>query len=321
MSEAIDVCDLSRVFPADRFGSKTITALAAVNLRVAGGEVHGLLGPNGAGKTTLCKILATILLPSSGSARVCGYDVVDQADEVRRQIGLVLGGDRGLYVKLTADQNLQFWAAMYGLARGETAQRIRVVLDRVGLSGVTGNVEKFSRGMKQRLHLARGLLADPAVLILDEPTIGLDPAAAIAFRDLVRDVAGRHTTILMTTHDMQEAEAVCDRVSLINEGRIIATESPRSLSALISTFERIDVSDLDASTADTLAVQLGELPGVATTCVTADGTLRIETCASGAVSHVLRFLLDHGHVQVSVGRPALSEVYMHLIGDRGMQVR
>jgi ABC-type Na+ transport system ATPase subunit NatA len=175
ITPAIQACGLGRVFRVKDAGQSDVVALRGVPLTIPAGEVHGLLGPNGAGKTTLCKILATILTPTAGSASVGGHDVVAEADLVRRQLGLVLGGDRGLYTGLTSIQNLAFWAAMYGIGRRETGDRIAEVVSQVGFDDVTLKVERFSRGMKQRLHLARGLLAQPVVLILDEPTIGMDP--------------------------------------------------------------------------------------------------------------------------------------------------
>lgn len=318
-NNAIDVRGLRRTYRVgSRRAGRHVTALDGLDLQVAPGEVHGLLGPNGAGKTTLCKILSTILTPSSGSAAVLGYDVVTHAPEVRRLIGLVLGGDRGLYAKLTATANLEFWAAMYGMGQKESPARIAEILERVGLTETSVPVDRYSRGMKQRLHLARGLMSRPAVLLLDEPTIGMDPVSATAFRGLVKDVQAEGTTILITTHDMAEAEAVCNRVSLIDNGGIIATESPSALGRMLSTFERVDVADLDAATASNLVQRYAPWPTVGSAVVLTDGRLRLETCESGAVPDLIRDLLDQGHSSVQVGAPSLNEVYVHLIGDRGM---
>lgn len=296
------------------------TALQSLDLRIAAGEVHGLLGPNGAGKTTLCKILSTILLPSSGTARVFGYDVVRDAPAVRRLVGLVLGGDRGLYGKLTAVQNLEFWTAMYGISRRETPSVIEEILLRTGLEDATGPVERYSRGMKQRLHLARGLMSGPQVLLLDEPTIGMDPVSAVAFRSLLREVQDTGTTVLITTHDMGEAEAVCDRVSLIDKGSLIATETPAGLSRLISAFERLDVHSLNPSEASSLRELYLQDEHVASATIQPDGQLRIETRAADSLAPLIRDLIEHGHTGIRVSTPSLSEVYVHLIGDRGMKL-
>ena len=318
----IEVTNLRREYRVGK-GAKatTVVALDDVSLTIQEGEVHGLLGPNGAGKTTLCKILSTVLTPSSGEARVYGRDVVSEAERVRRLLGLVLGGDRGLYPKLTARENLDFWAAMYGISRRETRSRIDDVLSKVGLHETDYPVERFSRGMKQRLHLARGLMPQPRVLLLDEPTTGMDPVAAMAFRDLVHEVKAQGMTVLITTHDMAEAEAVCDRVTLIDNGRILATASPNELSRLISSFERIDVQHIEPDEAHRLAQDFQASDLVAAATLSPDGTLRIETQVEGAVEVILRQLLDLGQVNVSVGRPGLDEVYVHVIGDRGMNLK
>jgi len=218
------------------------TALDGVDLSVPVAEVHGLLGPNGAGKTTFCKILSTVLVPTSGTATIAGYDVVRDTGAVRRAVGIVFGGERGLYTRLTARQNLLYWSALYRQRSADGRRRATALLDRVGLADrADQRVETFSRGMKQRLHLARGLIGDPQVLILDEPTTGLDPVAAHEVRALIGELRERGLTVLVTTHDMAEAEAVCDRVSLINGGRLLATASPAELRARYakSTLEQV----------------------------------------------------------------------------------
>lgn len=225
----VETRDLTRVF--ERSGKRRreagpVVALDRVTLEVPPGEVHGLLGPNGAGKTTLCKILSTVLLPTSGSARVDGHDVVREAEAVRSVLAIVFGGERGLYLRLTARQSLRYWHALYLQPPATRASRVDEVLELVGLRDRADDpVETYSRGMKQRLHLARGLLADPRVIILDEPTLGMDPVGVRAFRTLVRELCTAGRALLITTHDMDEAEHVCDRVSLIDDGRLIATEA------------------------------------------------------------------------------------------------
>jgi len=209
--EAVDVQDIRRVYtPRKR---DPVVALAGVSLTIPLGEVHGLLGPNGAGKTTLVKILSTVLLPTGGRALVCGHDVVKETKAVRPLIGIVFGGERGLYTRLSARKNLEYWGALYRLSGAEIRSRSDALLERVGLTErADQRVEEFSRGMKQRLHLARGLMGDARVLFLDEPTTGMDPLAAREFRALIAELKGEGRTILLTTHDMVEAEAVCDRV-------------------------------------------------------------------------------------------------------------
>jgi ABC-2 type transport system ATP-binding protein len=314
MPPAVDVADLVRVFTTRR--KPPVRALDGISLRVPQGEVHGLLGPNGAGKTTLVKILSTVLLPTSGRATICGHDVVTEARAVRPLIGIVFGGERGLYTRLTARQNLEYWAALYRLPRGQIARRSADLLARVGLAErADQRVEAYSRGMKQRLHLARGLIADASVLFLDEPTTGMDPIAAREFRALIAELRAEGRTILLATHDMVEAETLCDRVTLVDHGRILATESPRSLGRLVSRFQRVDVEGADS----TLLDRIGGLPGVAR--VDRDGTdVRISVDDEEAVGTVLKLLVDAGVTAVKVSQPSLEEVYIGLIGDRGLEV-
>lgn len=317
---AIEVRELRREYRV-RGPRRQVMALDGLSLTVDAGTVHGLLGPNGAGKTTLCKILATVLVPTSGSVQIAGFDVVRDALEVRRRIGLVLGGDRGLYAKLTARENLEFWAAMYGMPRVAASRRIEAVIEEVGLGGIDLAVERFSRGMKQRLHLARGLMPEPEVLLLDEPTTGMDPVSAHAFRDLVRGVVAAGSTVLLTTHDMAEAEAVCTQVSMIDGGKLLATSTPRGLGELLTTYERVDVRTPDDATADRVRAELAARADVVSASVRDGFTVRVETQGRQAVGSVLAALLEQGLTQVAVTSPSLDEVYVHVIGDRGMDVR
>jgi ABC-2 type transport system ATP-binding protein len=307
---------VTRVFEPRRKRDARVVALDRVSLEIPQGEIHGLLGPNGAGKTTLVKILSTVLVPTSGRASVLGHDVVDEARAVRPLIGIVFGGERGLYWRLTGRQNLEYWGALYKLSGGETRRRAQQLLERVGLADKADErVEQYSRGMKQRLHLARGLVGDARVLFLDEPTTGMDPLAAREFRNLIGELKGEGRTILLATHDMVEAENVCDRVTLIDRGTILATESPRSLGRVISRFQRIDVEGAEPA----LLTRLRDLPGVHSISET-DGSARIEIAEEGATGAVLKLLVDAGVTSVKTSLPSLEEVYVHLIGDRGLQV-
>jgi ABC-2 type transport system ATP-binding protein len=313
--EAVEVQEIRRVFtPRKR---EPVTALAGVSLTIPVGEVHGLLGPNGAGKTTLVKILSTVLLPTHGRVLVCGHDVVTETKSVRPLIGIVFGGERGLYTRLSARKNLEYWGALYRLSGAEIKSRSTALLERVGLTErADQRVEEFSRGMKQRLHLARGLMGDARVLFLDEPTTGMDPLAAREFRTLIGELKGEGRTILLTTHDMVEAEAVCDRVTLIDRGRILATETPRSLGSLISRFQRIDVEEAPAD----VVAEIESLNGVSSVSTQPDGSLRIEVNEEGATAVVLRTLIDSGITSVKTSLPGLEEVYVQMIGERGLVV-
>ena len=311
---AVEADRLSRVFTAK--GRPKVVALDEVSITVERGEVHGLLGPNGAGKTTLVKLLSTILLPSSGTGRVLGLDVVAEPAAVRPLIGIVLGGERGLYNRLTARQNLRYWCALYKMNAAMGRTRTEAMLERVGLlDRADDRVQTYSRGMRQRLHLARGLLHDPPVVFLDEPSTGLDPVAARDLRAILSELTHEGRTVLITTHDMVEAEAVCDRVTLIDKGKLLATETPHTLSKTLSRFERIECEGAD----DAVLTVLQSFEGVSQVSKTMAGA-RIEVNAESAVGHVMRHLVESGVTSVKVTRPTLEEVYLTLVGERGMDV-
>jgi len=213
-------------------------AVAGIDLTVETGEIFGILGPNGAGKTTTMRMLATLLEPTRGDARVLGIDVVRQPREVRARIGAMLSGERSLYWKLTARENLEYFAALYHVPPGETRARIEAALVGVKLADRADDyVERYSTGMRQRLALARALLPDPPLVILDEPTVGLDPQSARDLRDRVRDLKRQGRTVLLTTHYMEEADQLCDRIAIIDHGKIVALDTPAALKRTIRAEE------------------------------------------------------------------------------------
>ena len=213
-------------------------AVDGVDLRVKRGEIFGLLGPNGAGKTTTMKMLATLLEPTAGTARVLGFDAVRQAREVRRRMGAVLGGERSLYWKLTGRENLEYFAALYHVPRAVTRRRIESALAVVDLTERADDyVERYSTGMRQRLVLARALLPEPALLLLDEPTVGLDPQSAHDLRGRILALREEGRTVLLTTHYMEEADQLADRVAIIDHGRLVALDTPARLKRMIRADE------------------------------------------------------------------------------------
>ncbi len=312
---AVAVSQLRRVYERGR--KPPSIALAGLDLTIPQGEVHGLLGPNGAGKTTLCKILSTILLPTSGRVEILGHDVVARAQAVRPLIGIAFGGERGLHARLTARQNLLYWSALHKQRRAVGRERTTALLERFGLADrADDRVETFSRGMKQRLHLARCLIGDPKVVILDEPTSGMDPVAAHEFRVLVGELRTDGRTVLVTTHDMTEAEAICDRVSLIDHGSLLGTENPRTIGTWLSTYEQVTAAGVAPEVVD----EIRNLPGV--TGVRVDGgTIVVEVGTEGTTNDVLRVLVATGVTTVATRRPSLEEVYLNLMGDRRLAVR
>ena len=200
---------------------KTFVAVEDVSLDVGTGQIHGLLGPNGAGKTTTVRMCATLLAPTSGEVWVDGIDAVRHPERARSRLGLVLGGELGFYPRATARDNLLFFADIQGLDARRRHSAVMDALERVGLAeAASRKASEFSRGMLQRLHLARALLGSPALLLLDEPTTGLDPDVALQVRDLVRELAQRGTGVLLTSHSMPEVEELADIISVIGAGRI-----------------------------------------------------------------------------------------------------
>jgi len=222
----IEVEELTRRYRsrtgAFRRRAAVVEALRGVSFSVERGELFGLLGPNGAGKTTMIKVLTTLLLPTSGSARVLGFDVRREARRIRGRIGYVFGGDRGLYDRLSALDNLRYFADLYRVPPRTRSARIDSLLELVDLKGrERERVETYSRGMKQRLHIARGLLHDPEILFLDEPTIGLDVVSQKRVREFLRLYNSEHRIVTMlTSHYMQDIEELCDRVIIIDHGKI-----------------------------------------------------------------------------------------------------
>jgi len=252
---AVETKDLVKVFER---GRRTIwqrlrrepdrrerfSAVDGIDLRVESGEIFGLLGPNGAGKTTTMKMLATLLIPTSGTIRVLGIDPLERPREVRARLGAMLSGERSLYWKLTGRENLEYFAALYHVPPKETNPRITASLAAVKLSDRADDyVERYSTGMRQRLALARALLPDPQLVILDEPTVGLDPQASRDLRDRVRELRSQGRTVLLTTHYMEEADQLCDRVAIIDHGRIVALDTPAALKRTIRAEEivRLDI--------------------------------------------------------------------------------
>ncbi|MFI9211145.1 ATP-binding cassette domain-containing protein [Streptomyces sp. NPDC053253] len=294
-------------------------AVRGVTFEVAPGELFGLLGPNGAGKTTTIKMLNTLLLPTSGTARVFGHDVARDPVAVRRRIGYVFGGDRGLYDRLSALDNLRYFAELYGVEARDQKRRIAELLDLVGLVGrEKERVEGYSRGMRQRLHIARGLLHRPDVLFLDEPSIGVDPVAARDLRRTVADLAAGGTTVLLTTHYMAEADELCGRIAVIAGGRIRALGTPESLKSRV---RGRDVLEIEAYGVDEERLdRVRRIDGVRGASVEDRGALQIVTVQTGRGSAEL-----HGPVLtaldgVRIGRvtsrePSLEDAYIAIVEE------
>jgi ABC-2 type transport system ATP-binding protein len=276
-----------------------------------------LLGPNGAGKTTTIKMLNTLLVPSGGRARVMGYDVVTETRSVRARVGYVFGGDGGLYGRLNAIDNLRYFAELYRVHPREQRQRIGQVLDLVGLTGrERDRVEGYSRGMRQRLHIARGLLHDPPVLLLDEPTLGVDPVGARELRTTVASLRHHGKTVLLTTHYMFEADALCDRIGMISHGRLVAEGSPRELKARVADRTVVEIEAFGAT--PEAVRELRAIRGVTAVSVTdreQGQVIEVRSAEGLALTPTLLARLDGARVgSVSVREPTLEDAYIELVG-------
>jgi ABC-2 type transport system ATP-binding protein len=319
---AIEVEDLARTYRSRkkvlRRGVTEVQALRGVSFAVEPGELFGLLGPNGAGKTTTIKILTTLLLPTSGSARVLGLDPATEHRELRRRIGYVFGGDKGLYERISGLDNLRFFADVYRVPVRSKQRRINELLEIVGLRGRENErVETYSRGMRQRLHIARGLLHDPDVLFLDEPTIGLDPVGARELRDAVAGLQQAGKTILLTTHYMLEADELCDRVAIITGGQIVAEGTPAELKRGISDRNVIEIEVFGVD--DQSVARLRAVAGVESVIVEDQDQMQVITVQSARGPELIPPLLLELS-GVSLGRvvarePTLEDAYVALVSQ------
>jgi ABC-2 type transport system ATP-binding protein len=315
--EAVDLRRTYRITTGTlRRRSRDVEAVRGVSFSIREGELFGLLGPNGAGKTTTIKMLNTLLIPTSGSAHVLGFDVVRDATRVREKVGYVFGGDRGLYERLSALDNLRYFAELYAVEPRRQRARIDELLRLVGLEGrERERVEAYSRGMRQRLHIARGLLHDPPVLFLDEPTIGVDPVGARELRALIASLAQGGKTVLLTTHYMFEADSLCDRIAVIANGEIVAQGTPQQLKARV---EQSGVVEVEVFGIDQESIQRIEaLPDVLAVTVEEQEQkqlLIVQTRPGAELTHVILAQLH----AVSIGRvafrePTLEDAYVQLV--------
>ena len=320
---AIEVRDLHRVFRATigtiRRRTKEVTAVDGISFNVREGELFGLLGPNGAGKTTTVKMLTTLLIPTGGSATILGYDVVRDAESIRPRIGFIFGGERGLYWRLSAKDNLRYFADLYHVDPDVAKRRLPMLLELVGLNGREDEkVEGYSRGMRQRLHVARCLLHDPQMLFLDEPTMGLDPVGARELRQVIRNLVAEDKTVFMTTHYMFEADALCGRVAVINAGKIVALDTPEGLKRHVEDLSVIEVEVFGI--AQEMVDSLRQIPEVDTVSVEdrdQKQAVRVHSKLGSAIVPEIMHRLDGTGVRlgrVTVREPTLEDAYVRLVG-------
>ncbi len=322
---SVEVENLGRVYKIhgnakEKSIRKELRALQDVSLQIRKGELFGLLGPNGAGKTTLIKVLTTLLAPTSGRARVAGYDVVKEPNKVRTQINMVSGGESSGYGLLTVRENLWMFSQFYGLPSKEANQRIEALLKMVGLQDrMHTKSSDLSTGLRQKMNIVRGFLTDPQVLFLDEPTLGLDVGASRDVRHLIRNWLDedKTRTLLLTTHYMVEADELCDRVAIINRGRVLACDTP---SALKQQLQRDALFEISTSGLNGLAVSA--LEGIAgvrkVTRSESDGmtVLKFMLNEESALAGVINKLTENN---VKIARldkyePTLEDVFVQLVG-------
>jgi ABC-2 type transport system ATP-binding protein len=302
-------------------------ALDKVNINIRPGELFGLLGPNGSGKTTLIKCLSTILIPNEGTALINGFDIRKETQKVRASLGMVVGGERTLYWKLTARDNLMYFSSLYKMQRNYAKKRIEELLDIFQLSDrADERLEDYSTGMRQKVAIARGLLHDPPILLLDEPTLGLDPNFARQIRSQIKELSEKQgKTVLLTTHYMDEADQLCDRVAFINSGKIVAVDTPNRLKTMVKETQLVEVTvyrppaDIEERIRSLLpeAEVVKLIPGDE-----ADGVpSRIKIIGGTTEEHVGKIIdfLREKNVRIGsldMGVPTLEDVFIKLTGTK-----
>lgn len=297
------------------------TAVNGVDIQIQRGEIFGLLGPNGAGKSTTIRMLCTLLEPTSGTARVNGYDIVKQANEVRRSLGTVLAGERSIYWKLTGRENLEYFAALYHIPPAVAKKRVDELIERMELKERANElVEKYSTGMRQRVAIAKALLARPPILLLDEPTLGLDPQAARNLRELIAQLKQEGHTILLTTHYMEEADQLSDRIGIIDTGKVIALDTPEGLKRHINQKEivRLEVSGWQ----DYIGEKLRSLSEVENLVVRRQAEADLwevnmqATNTRSLLPKIVENISQNGTrlVNMNIVKPSLEDVFIHLTG-------
>jgi ABC-2 type transport system ATP-binding protein len=300
---------------------ETFRAVDGIDLRVQEGEIFGVLGPYGAGKTTTMRMLATLLEPTAGHGTVLGHDLVKDARAIRRRLGAVLSGERSLYWKLTARENLEYFAALYHVPAAETKERIAGVLETVKLTDRADDyVERFSTGMRQRLVLARALLPNPSLLLLDEPTVGLDPQAARDLRERVLELRAEGRTVLLTTHYMEEADQLCDRIAIVDHGRIVALDTPKGLKRDLKATEVVHL-ELSSPDHGEEPAFIGRLNGAGTVThrERVDGSLRLTIHCTSA-RDLVPLVIDAARAEqvqvqnIQVLPVSLEDVFISLTG-------
>jgi ABC-2 type transport system ATP-binding protein len=327
MEKAVEVKELKKYFMSKKkkffrtIEKKEFKAVDDVNFDIYKGEIFGLLGPNGAGKTSTIKMITGLLKPTSGEVLVMGTDVEKKPMEALKNIGTVLAGDRSVYWKLTARENLEYFGSLYGLNKKEAARRTDAILKRLGFNGKEDElVEKFSTGMKQKVALGKALIPNAPVVLLDEPTLGLDPQSALNLREIILDIKREGRTVLLTTHYMEEADFLCDRIAIIDGGKIIALDTPEKLKSSMNDIKSIKI---DLSTAsDKLVEAIKQMDSVEKVIKeykeeSRSYTLIIHHTDGNTIIQKIIDSISQNKSQIlniNVIEPSLEDVFIHLTG-------
>lgn len=327
MENAVEVKDLKKYFISKKkklfkkTEKKEFKAVDGVTFEIRKGEIFGLLGPNGAGKTTTIKMITGLLSPTAGSVCVMGLDVDKKPLEALKNLGTVLAGDRSIYWKLTARENLEYFAALYGCDSKEAKRRTNEILKKLQLEEKADElVEKFSTGMKQKVALGKALIPNAPVVLLDEPTLGLDPQSALNLRELILEIKREGRTVLLTTHYMEEADFLCDRIAIIDGGKIIALDTPENLKSSLNEIKSIKIELTSVS--DKLINKIEVLKGVKNIKSSYNPDNRSyeinihHTNGSSLVQKILDCISEDNSkvLNVNVIEPSLEDVFINLTG-------
>lgn len=322
MATAIEVTNLTKTFKkGKRFRKGETVAVDSASFKIEEGELYGLLGPNGAGKTTLVRCLANLLIPNDGEIRIFGKSFLKEPLLIRRDIGITTGGERTLYWKLSGRDNLSFFGALYGLYGKDKEKRIDYLMDLLGLKDfATERIERYSSGMRQKISLARALLHDPKVLLLDEPTLGLDPQFSRFIRTFIKEELNmkQGKTILLTTHYMDEADELCGRIAFINKGKIVEVNTPAGFKKEIPHKEVLEVRCL-GSVNPTRLEQIAGIEKISSTSKDGASHLKVITPrGEDVLSELIEYLREETKIlSIDLKEPTLEDVFIYVTG-RGL---
>jgi ABC-2 type transport system ATP-binding protein len=313
MSTIVEVKDLRKQYnPPDG-----VTAVRGVSFAIRQGEIFSLLGPNGAGKSTTISMLSCLLSPTSGDAIIDGHSIRQGPKQVKQVIGVV-PQEIALYDTISARENLEFWGKMYGLSGGALKERVTEVLNIAGLiERANEKVATFSGGMKRRINIAVGLLHNPKVLYMDEPTVGIDPQSRRRILDTVKELNDQGLTVLYTTHYMEEAEELSDRIGIIDHGKLIAVGTQDELTAMVGQYDTVQLDIGETAEANgTIVAHLGQVEGVHQADGEGNHVMVQAEDANEVLPRILQAVAEHGRSirRIDIQEPNLEAVFLHLTG-------